>query len=78
MYLISLLLIIVSVVFFIWSMFVENKFLQSWMAFMSGALLVLAILYTQPSAYDVYKGKTALRITYENNIPKDTTVIWKR
>lgn len=44
---------------------------------MSGSLLVLAILYTQPSAYDVYKGKTILRITYENNIPKDTTVIWK-
>ena len=41
------------------------------MAFISGALLVLNILYTQPSEYDVYKGKTTLRITYENDIPKD-------
>lgn len=67
-----------GVALFIWSIFIEkNKFLQSWMAFIGGIVIVLSILSTQPTAVDVYKGKTTLRVTYENNVPKDTTVIWK-
>ena len=30
-----------------------------------------------PSAIDVYRGKTTLQITYKNNVPIDTTVIYK-
>ena len=30
-----------------------------------------------PSAMDVYKGKTTLQITYKNNIPIDSTVVYK-
>lgn len=30
-----------------------------------------------PSAIDVYRGKTTLQITYKNNVPIDTTVVYK-
>lgn len=30
-----------------------------------------------PSAIDVYRGKTTLQVTYKNNVPIDTTVIYK-
>lgn len=33
--------------------------------------------HTCPSAMDVYKGKTELRITYEGKTPVDSTVIYK-
>lgn len=31
----------------------------------------------QPTALDVYNGKTTLEITYKNSIPVDTIVVWK-
>ena len=31
-----------------------------------------------PSALDVYKGKTVLKITYEDKIPVDTVVVYKK
>ena len=36
-------------------------------------------IYTckNPSAIDVYRGKTTLQVTYKNNVPIDTTVIYK-
>lgn len=30
-----------------------------------------------PSAIDVYRGKTTLQITYKDNIPTDTIVVFK-
>ena len=30
-----------------------------------------------PSAIDVYRGKTTLQITYKNNVPTDTIVVYK-
>lgn len=30
-----------------------------------------------PSAIDVYRGKTTLQITYKDNIPIDSTVVYK-
>lgn len=30
-----------------------------------------------PQAIDVYRGKTSLEITSVNNIPVDSTVVWK-
>lgn len=30
-----------------------------------------------PSAMDVYRGKTTLEITYKDSIPIDSTVVWK-
>lgn len=31
-----------------------------------------------PSALDVYRGKTVLKITYEDKVPVDTVVIYKK
>ena len=31
-----------------------------------------------PSALDVYKGKTVLKITYEDKVPVDTVVVYKK
>ena len=33
--------------------------------------------YNHPQAIDVYRGKTTLQITYKNNVPIDTTVVYK-
>lgn len=32
----------------------------------------------QPSALDVYNGKTTLAITYVDSVPVDTTIVFKR
>jgi hypothetical protein len=46
-------------------------------------ILFVVTLYTAitthktPQAIDVYRGKTSLEITSVNNIPTDTTVVWK-
>ncbi len=34
-------------------------------------------LETNPQAIDVYRGKTALKITYKDSIPTDTIVVFK-
>ena len=31
----------------------------------------------KPPALDVYRGKTTLRITYQDGVPIDSTVVWK-
>lgn len=43
---------------------------------MSGAIMAMSI-NKRPSAMDVYQGKTTLEITYKNNIPVDSVVIFK-
>lgn len=37
----------------------------------------VAIIANQPTAIDVYKGKTALQITYKGTIPIDSVVVFK-
>lgn len=32
--------------------------------------------YKHPQAIDVYRGKTTLQITYKNNVPIDTIVVY--
>lgn len=45
----------------------------------SGILNVIIYHATEaPSALDVYKGKTVLKITYEDKVPVDTVVIYKK
>lgn len=43
-------------------------------------LLFIIVSYTSnvPTAMDVYKGKTELRITYEGNTPVDSSVVFKK
>lgn len=42
------------------------------------AILVTALVTVKkPSAIDVYQGKTTLEITYKNDIPIDSVVVFK-
>ena len=47
---------------------------------MAGILNVMIYDYVikAPSALDVYKGKTVLKINYEDKVPVDTVVIYKK
>lgn len=40
-------------------------------------LVATLCLKDNPKAIDVYRGATALEITYRNGIPIDSTVVWK-
>lgn len=45
----------------------------------TGILNVIIYHATEaPSALDVYRGKTVLKITYEDKVPVDTVVIYKK
>ena len=48
---------------------------------MIAMLLIIAYLCkpkaTEPKAIDVYQNKTTLEITYKNNVPVDSVVVWK-
>lgn len=39
---------------------------------------IMAYINKTPTALDVYKGKTELRITYEGKTPVDSVVIYKK
>ena len=38
---------------------------------------MMASLSITPTAFDVYKGKTELQITYKETIPVDSVVVFK-
>lgn len=40
-------------------------------------LVVSAIHIEEPTAIDVYRGKTTLEITYKENVPIDSVVVFK-
>ena len=42
------------------------------------SFILADIVDTSPTALDVYKGNTELRITYEGKVPVDTIVIYKK
>ena len=39
--------------------------------------ILILIQIQQPTAMNVYQGKTTLEITYKDGIPVDSTVVWK-
>ena len=50
-------------------------------------IVVFSVLYfillnydtwADPRAIDVYREQTTLKINYENNVPQDTIVVWKK
>ena len=43
-----------------------------------GLIFLLADISNTPTALDVYKGKTELRITYDGKVPVDSVVIYKK
>ncbi len=42
-----------------------------------GCIILDIIISKYPTALDVYRGNTTLRVTVENNIPVDSTVIFR-
>ena len=40
--------------------------------------ILLLFQLNEPTAIDVYKGKTTLEITYKDKVPVDSTVVWKK
>lgn len=40
--------------------------------------IIISYISNAPTALDVYKGKTELRITYEGNTPVDSAVVFKK
>lgn len=40
--------------------------------------IIVSYISNAPTALDVYKGKTELRITYEGKTPIDSVVIYKK
>ena len=43
-----------------------------------GEIFIIYDINNTPTALDVYRGNTELRITYEDKIPVDTIVIYKK
>ena len=78
----GILFMVVAIVLFFICANREQKGLKPAVALILYAAGMLNILVysnadTRPSAMDVYKGKTELRITYEGKTPVDSTVIYK-
>ena len=42
-----------------------------------GAFLVMIFVESEPTALDVYRGKTTLEITYRDGVAIDSTVVYK-
>lgn len=59
----------------------NKKFNYFILGFLVGGILgciILSIITSKyPTALDVYRENTTLRVTVENNIPVDTTVIFR-
>ena len=43
-----------------------------------GEIFIIYDINNAPTALDVYRGNTELRITYEGKIPVDTVVVYKK
>jgi hypothetical protein len=43
----------------------------------AGVVFLLGIFSYEPTAMDVYKGKTELKITYKGDVPVDSVVVFK-
>lgn len=80
-----------TILFFIAFMFMwhfnknTNKQIDKEMSFLSGAIslsisicALASLLNKEPKAIDVYRNNTTLKITYINNVPVDTVVIFKK
>ena len=69
----------VSMDIFLSDGFLSNKFVIGLVAFLSTTIiLILAVsIERKPKAIDVYKGKTTLVISYKDEVPIDSVVVWK-
>ena len=52
-----------------------------WLVVLFGIFYIILTNYdtwSEPTAIDVYRGQTKLEINYENGVPQDTIVVWKK
>lgn len=47
------------------------------MVYIGTLLITIGVTDDNPQAIDVYRGKTTLRITYQDNVPVDSVVVFK-
>lgn len=75
-------IIVVSIIVFYTFIIIEEDHTVLAIVFLPivviGLLLILEDIIDTPTALDVYKGKTELRITYDGKVPVDTVVIYKK
>ena len=71
--------VILGLIFIIVHLFSEdlNGVLLGILVVVINCLCLISDLNPQPTAMDVYQGKTTLKYTYVDNIPVDSIVIWK-
>ena len=83
MILVSILVILLGISVLVFLEYKENFSGVSIYAFVSGCVSFIGFLilclscFKEPSAIDVYRGNTTLKVTYINKIPVDTVVIFK-
>ena len=78
-------LILLLVLVFIWNVSSkdgDNKAISCFFAVMFSVVITGVIIdYTtkdEPTALDVYQGKTTIEITYRDSIPVDSVVVYKK
>ena len=63
-----------------------NNYNNEWLAYSAITCFVVGFILficcaidkeTNPTAIDVYRGKTTLEVTYKNGVPIDTVVVFK-
>ena len=83
MELIIALLILLLVLAFVWNMSSKNidRAISCFFTIMISTILTGALIdynsKNNPTALDVYQGKTTLEITYRDSIPVDSIVVFK-
>lgn len=78
---ILLVLVLLCFIYNIFSEHISSRVISCFCLFISNVLLIIIITYKskdEPTALDVYQGKTTLEITYRDSIPIDTIVVYKK
>ena len=81
---ISALLLLLLVLVFIWNRYskdIDNRATSRFCAIIISMLFAVTLIIDsseiEPTALDVYQGKTTLEIIYRDSIPVDSTVVYK-
>lgn len=82
MKLIIAILILLLALTFIWNVFSKNNYNKAISCFCVIIMLTVALINDsskdEPTAMDVYQGKTTLEVTYRDSIPVDSVVVYKK
>ena len=79
---ILIVLVLLCFIHNIFSEHISSRVISCFCLFICNVLLIIIIITyiskDEPTALDVYEGKTTLEITYIDTIPVDTTVVFKK